>query len=181
MLDDLAKLFYNTDILAIRKDQMDLDFYKALAHPKAIQKLSEMSAEIIDDYAIDSITCLDESLPYATHIAAILDLPIQWIHGERLIGDSKPGETIQRTMFISLATPNPNAMKELHNYFNEVELELVGVFNLIAVHDYPKDEPIQMINLIHLGQLLQVYRQLMIITEEEYNNLLTLQEVQDPE
>ena len=89
MLDDLSKLFYNTDILAIRKDQMDLDFYKALAHPKAIKKLSEMAAEIIDDYAIDSITCLDESLPYATHIAAILDLPIQWIHGERLIGEFK--------------------------------------------------------------------------------------------
>ena len=83
-------------------------------------------------------------------------------------------------MFISLATPNPNAMQELHNYFGEVELELVGVFNLIAVHDYP-DQPIQMINLVHLGQLLQIYRQLMIITEEEYNNLLTLQEVQDPE
>ena len=181
MLDDLAKLFYNTDILTIRKDQMDLDFHKALAHPKAIKSLSKMSAEIIDDYAIDSITCLDESFPYATHIAATLDLPIQWIHGERLIGESRPGKTIERTMFLSLATPNTNAMKELNNYFSEVQLELVGVFNIIGVHDYPKEEPIQMINLIHLGQLLQVYRQLMIITEEEYNNFLTLQEVQDPE
>tara|TARA_Y100000589_G_scaffold70433_1_gene62658 strand:- start:1090 stop:1635 length:546 start_codon:yes stop_codon:yes gene_type:complete len=181
MLDDLAKLFYDTDILTIRKDQMDLDFYKAFAQPKAIKLLSEMSSEIIDDYAIDSITCLDESLPYATHIAAILDLPIQWIHGERLIGGPKPGKTIKRTMFLSLATPNPNAMKELNSYFSQVELELVGVFNIIGVHDFPKDEPIQMINLVHLGQLLQIYRQLMIITEEEYNNLLTLQEVQDSE
>lgn len=181
MLDELAKLFYETDILTIRKEQMDLDFYKAFSHPKAIRTLSEMAAKIIDDYAIDSITCLDESLPYASHIGALLDLPIQWIHADKLIGEARPGEAIERTIFISLATPNPNAMKELISYFDLVKVELVAVFNLIGVHDYPKDAEVQMINLAHLGQLLQVYRQLLIISEEEYNNLITLQEVNDSE
>ena len=181
MLNDLAKLFYETDILTIRKEQMDLDFYKAFSHPKSIRTLSEMAAQIIDDYAIDSITCLDESLPYATHIAELLDLPIQWIHGDKLIGEARSGEVIERTIFISLATPNPAAMQELVSYFELVKVELVAVFNLIGVHDYPKDSVIQMINLAHLGQLLQVYRQLMIISEDEYNNLITLQEVQNPE
>ena len=67
MLDDLAKLFYNTDILAIRKDQMDLDFYKALAHPKAIQKLSVeincLTIEYFSDQILNTLETLYGSIP----------------------------------------------------------------------------------------------------------------------
>lgn len=175
ILEKVAQILYDRDIIQIRKGEVQVDFQQSYAWPQAIDKLSGFAAEVLDDYAIDSICTLDEALPFGVNTAKYLDLPLQWFDGEKLYGFGRPGEEIKRTMFISLLSPPPDGRKALVEFYKSQGIELVGVFSLLAMGGYEEDITRDLF-LINFAQLIELYHQMYLITPDEYEKIKALYE-----
>ena len=174
MDNELAELFYQSDIIQIKTGELQVNFNRCLLNPKYLRPFSNICAQILDDYAIDSITCIDEGLPIASFTAEALDLPLLWIRENSIQSDFATEKNIKRTMFLTLLTPSSSEIETVTKFFETSDIELVGIFSLLTVTP-PEDVTTRLIELISLERVLQVYRTLFLITEDEFQKIQYLQ------
>ncbi|PCJ21485.1 MAG: hypothetical protein COB02_02515 [Candidatus Cloacimonadota bacterium] len=165
MSDQLAQMFYETDI--IRFDKNSIDFSKAFSHPDVFPFLADASIEILDDYAIDAIVCGSEVLPYMPHLASRLELPFLWLNGEDIIGDIKD---IKRIIYITLVSPSEEDMTLIHELCKKQGLEIIAVYSFLGMR--PNTEEPRLLSLVAAGEILEKYKELHLISEKEYSDIL---------
>ena len=166
MKQEIAQLFYDSDIIQIKTGEFNLDFTRIFSSPHLINPLVKYCAKEIDDYAIDSLICIDEGLPFLPPIATELELPFQWLR-EGKISATKEG--VKRTIFFSLLQPGKEDSENIKTILEKNQIELIAIYSLLGIHN--EDGDIRHLSLIKLSELFEIYHSLYLITNEEFNNL----------
>jgi hypothetical protein len=167
MKGQIAQLLYETDIIGIRKASLEVDFCKGFSNPRGLAQLCSYATKEIDDYAIDALICVDETLPLATHCSTILELPLLWLKDGVFKGNTKE---IKRAMFLAPLTPGKEHITTLETYFSTSGIELVGIYSFLGMQTNA-DKGIRIINLIEMAEVLEVFKNIHLITNDEYERL----------
>lgn len=169
MSNELAQMFYETDI--VRFDKNSIDFSKAFAHPTVFPYLASASAEVLDDYAIDAIVSSSEVLPYLPVMSERLELPFLWLNGDQLIGDKND---VKRIIYICLVSPGVDDMKIIHDLCEQQGFEVVAVYAFLGLR--PNTDKPRLLTLTSAGDLLDQYKALHLISQQEYDAILGSEE-----
>lgn len=161
MRDELAKIFYDSGAIDIQKDNLNIELTKFLSSPVWVREISGYISRELDDYAIDCISATSDALPYATHCAANLDFPIQWVRSQN--ANSLPAE-IKRTILLTSLTPPEEEIKTYMALIEASGLEVVGIYSILGLK--LPTSPTRMLSLIALVELLEIYQKLYLIDEE---------------
>ncbi|MCJ8345827.1 hypothetical protein MJH12_09820 [bacterium] len=165
MSEQLAQMFYETDI--IRFDKNSIDFSIAFSHPSVFPFLADASAETLDDYAIDAIVSGSEVLPYMPLIAGRLELPFLWLNGDAVIGDATD---IKRVIYITLVSPSEEDIALIHELAGKQNLEVIAVYSFLGMR--PDTESPRLMSLVAAGEILEQYKALHLISQAEYDAIL---------
>lgn len=173
----IAELFYQSDVIAIRKGSLDIDFFRTFQKPATILQLADVAAQILDDYAIDALVVRPDSLAFGPHAAVRLELPMALWRNQELIGSLPEGT--KRAIVMTVMTPTDEEIQAAQAVFQANGIELVGFFSFLGL---PLDskEPVRKLHLAGLNEILVEYQRLFLITPEEYQRLSTLQMGEQP-
>lgn len=167
---NLPQMFYDVDIIAIRKGLLDIDFFRAFSKPAVFSTLASASAVFLDDYAADVLICKQDSLAWVPSCATQMDLPCAWLRGDAFLGLTRDSK---RAIHCCLLTPSAEELGELTEAYKKAGLELNAVFALLGL---PMEAAgIRLLSLITLPEVLEEYHRLYLITSEEYERLTQLQ------
>ena len=171
MKQEIAQLFYDSDTIQIKTGEFNLDFTRIFSSPYLINQLVKYCAKELDDYAIDSLICIDEALPFIPPIATELELPFQWLRDGKI---SATKEETKRAIFFSLLQPGKEDSENIKSIFEKNNIELIGIYSLLGVHN--EETSIRHLSLIKLSELFEIYHSLYLITNEEFSNLSKINE-----
>ncbi len=158
----LGKLLYDSGVLQFTPKEIGVDFTKIFARPSWMRLLANHAAKDLEDYAIDSLSGNEDTLVYAMLCGESLALPIQYLRHNRL---SQLKQPIKRCIHLTLMTPDYEEINSLVQEFNHCQIELVGIYSLLGARDV--ETTIRLLNLVKLKDILETYRQIHLITEDE--------------
>jgi hypothetical protein len=164
----LGKLLYDSGVLHFNSKDIHVDFTQIFANPSWMRLLANHAAKDLEDYAIDALSGNEETLPYAMLCCESLALPLQYVRHNQLTQVKRP---IQRSIHLTLMTPDHEEINSLVQVFNAHEVELVGIYSLLGVRDV--ETTIRLLSLVKLKDILETYRKIHLITEDELNLYLS--------
>lgn len=170
MVENIARLYYETDVISMGTGVLNLSLSHIFAWPKRLLELGNYAFQKLDDYAIDGVCSIDENLPITACCASLLDLPFFWLKEQSLIGGKR--QNIRRLMFISFLTPSADDIETIFELFQSQSIELVGIFSFLG---FPRpDSAARLISLVDCQDVLAVYRDLHLLSSPEYAHLSTM-------
>jgi hypothetical protein len=167
MVEEIARLYYETDVVSVKPGVLDLNFPNLFAWPKRLLELCEHAFTLLDEYAIDGLCSVDEFLPFTACCASRLDLPFFWLRDGKLVGGKK--QQIKRLMFVSALTPSAENMETISQFFASQSIELVGIFSFLGFDR--RNPPTRLISLVECKQVLAIFRDLYLLSGEEYERI----------
>jgi len=171
--ETLAQMFYDTDIIAIRKGLLDIDFFRGFATPACFLEFANMAAPLLDDYATDALIAKQDSLAWVPACAVKLELPCVWLRNGDFLGLKKD---CKRAIHCSLMSPSQEELDGLKKEYEQKNIELVATFSLLGLQNSVSE--IRQLCLVTLEDVLLIYHQLHLISTEDLQRLGQLKQAQ---